>query len=200
MQVQRAVLIASVIMKRGFEDAPDEFLVGSEDQPAQKRKRMSRFEGGVTSDPVGNGIPSSQNIQELLASTKKQIEERKKQTQALLAQQKPPTAGLLPTPPSAPPVNMYSVAEHVMSPAMSEAVEKAKKAAEVRIPHSNYNITRGSPPPPPPPLQISHWVPLLYPFLPLKCGLSSQFNVLLSSAVSLRNGRKVLHILGISVY
>lgn len=119
-------------MKRGFEDVPDEFLIGVEDQPAQKKKKLSRFEGGATSDPVGNGIPSAQNIQELLASTKKQIEERKKQTQALLAQQKVPTAGLLPTP-SAPPVGMFSAAEHVMSPAMSEAVEKAKKAAEVRI-------------------------------------------------------------------
>lgn len=140
-------------MKRIFDDAPDEF---TQEQPAQKRKRMSRFEGGATSDPVGNGMPSSQNIQELLASTKKQIEERKKQTQALLAQQKlPPTAGLLPTP-SAPPlatplatpplpthaapaVNKYSEAEHVMSTAMSEAVEKARKAAEVTItPHSYY--------------------------------------------------------------
>ncbi len=140
-------------MKRIFDDAPDEF---TREQPAQKRKRMSRFEGGATSDAVGNGIPSSQNIQELLASTKKQIEERKKQTQALLAQQQvPPTGGLLPTPSApplsvpplsvpplppaaparapAPPVNKYSDAEHVMSSAMSEAVEKARKAAEVRI-------------------------------------------------------------------
>jgi hypothetical protein len=136
------------MMKRIFDDAPDEF---TQEQPAQKRKRMSRFEGGATSDAVGNGIPSSQNIQELLASTKKQIEERKKQTQALLAQQQvPPTSGLLPTPSApplpvppppaaaarapAPPVNKYSEAEHMMSSAMSEAVEKARKAAEVRIP------------------------------------------------------------------
>jgi hypothetical protein len=141
------------MMKRIFDDAPDEF---TQEQPAQKRKRMSRFEGGATSDAVGNGIPSSQNIQELLASTKKQIEERKKQTQALLAQQQvPPTGGLLPTPSApplpvpppaaaaaaaaparapAPPVNKYSEAEHMMSSAMSEAVEKARKAAEVPPP------------------------------------------------------------------
>lgn len=143
MQIQRAVYISFSMMKRIFDDAPDEF---TQEQPAQKRKRMSRFEGGATSDPVGNGMPSSQNIQELLASTKKQIEERKKQTQALLAQQKlPPTAGLLPTPsapplaapplptPAVPAVNKYSEAEHVMSTAMSEAVEKARKAAEVRV-------------------------------------------------------------------
>lgn len=124
-------------MKRIFDDAPDEF---TQDQPAQKKKRMSRFEGGVASDPIGNGMPSSQNIQELLASTKKQIEERKKQTQAMLAQQKLPTAGLLPTPTASlgptPPVpqanNVFTAAEHVMSAAMSEAVEKARKAAEVR--------------------------------------------------------------------
>lgn len=105
---------------------------GNEDHSVQKRKRMSRFEG-TTSDPidtVSNGVPSSQNIQELLANTKKQIEERKKQTQVLLAQQKLPTAGLLPTP-GVPPVNTYHSAEHVMSSAMSEAVEKARKAAEV---------------------------------------------------------------------
>ena len=122
-------------MKRNLEDATsDEFgdISGSHDQPAQKKKRMSRFEGAATSDPTANGMPSSQNIQELLASTKKQIEERKKQTQALLAQQKLPTAGLLPTP-SAPPMNVPSAAEHVMSSAMSEAVEKARKAAEVGI-------------------------------------------------------------------
>ena len=149
MQIQRAVYISFSMMKRIFDDAPDEF---TQDQPAQKRKRMSRFEGGATSDPVGNGMPSSQNIQELLASTKKQIEERKKQTQALLAQQKlPPTAGLLPTPnapplaaphplpiPAAPTPMKYSEAEHVMSTAMSEAVEKARKAAEVRIITSTY--------------------------------------------------------------
>ena len=128
-------------MKRIFDDAPDEF---TQDQPSQKKKRMSRFEGGATSDPVGNGIPSSQNIQELLASTKKQIEERKKQTQALLAQQQVPTAALLPTP-SAPPVNMYSAAEHVMSAAMSEAVEKARKAAEVRISPTHAVVPCGSP-------------------------------------------------------
>ena len=129
-------------MKRIFDDAPDEF---TQDQPAQKKKRMSRFEGGVASDPVGNGIPSSQNIQELLASTKKQIEERKKQTQALLAQQKVPTAGLLPTPIAPPVNNMYTAAEHVMSAAMSEAVEKARKAAEVRR-SPTHTIVPGVPP------------------------------------------------------
>lgn len=106
-----------------------------QDQPSQKRKRTSRFEGATTSDQytcISSGVPSSQNIQELLANTKKQIEERKKQTQALLAQQTLPTAGLLPTP-SEPPVNMYQAAEHVMSSAMSEAVEKARRAAEVKV-------------------------------------------------------------------
>ena len=123
-------------MKRGIEDISLEDSVACDDQnlPSQKRKRMSRFEGTTTSEPIDtvlNGMPSSQNIQELLANTKKKIEERKKQTEVLLAHQKLPTAGLLPTP-NVPPVNVYPTAEHVMSSAMSEAVEKAKKAAEVR--------------------------------------------------------------------
>lgn len=120
-------------MKRNITElvASDD-VSGDHDQPSQKRKRTSRFEGATASDPcacISNGIPSSQNIQELLANTKKQIEERKKQTEALLVHQTLPTAGLLPTP-SVPPVNAV---ERVMSSAMSEAVEKARRAAEVRI-------------------------------------------------------------------
>ena len=123
-------------MKRNITElvASDD-VSGEQDQPSQKKKRTSRFEGATASDPctcIPSGIPSSQNIQELLANTKKQIEERKKQTQALLAQQTLPTAGLLPTP-SVPPMNVYQAAERVMSSAMSEAVEKARRAAEVRV-------------------------------------------------------------------
>ena len=123
-------------MKRNITElVSSDDISSDQDQPSQKKKRTSRFEGATTSDPstcISDGIPSSQNIQELLANTKKQIEERKKQTQALLAQQTQPTAGLLPTP-SVPPTNVYQAAERVMSSAMSEAVEKARRAAEVRI-------------------------------------------------------------------
>ena len=108
---------------------------GDQNQPFQKKKRTSRFEGAAANDSAStasNGMPSSQNIQELLANTKKQIEERKKQTQVLLGQQRLPTAGLLPTP-NVSSMNVYPIAEHVMSSAMSEAVEKARKAAEVSI-------------------------------------------------------------------
>ena len=121
-------------MKRTFEDNLFDESSVDQDTPAQKKKRTSRFEGAATSDAVDNGIPSSQNIQELLASTKKQIEERKRQSQALLAQQKLPAAGLLPTP-NIPRMNVSVnpplAAEQVLSSAMSEAVEKARKAAEV---------------------------------------------------------------------
>ena len=120
-------------MKRNIEELDD--TSGDSNHPATKRTRQSRFEGAAAdspSDSVQDGVPSSQNIQQLLANTKKQIEERKKQTQFLLAQQKLPAAGLLPTP-AKPPVNMYPVVEPVMSPAMSEAVEKARKAAEVMV-------------------------------------------------------------------
>lgn len=124
-------------MKRNItESVGSDEVSGDQDQPSQKRKRTSRFEGAMATDSytsISNGIPSSQNIQELLATTKKQIEERKKQTQVLLAHQKLPASGLLPTP-DVPPMNIvHQAAEHVMSSAMSEAVEKAKRAAEVGI-------------------------------------------------------------------
>ena len=118
-------------MKRNIE----ELLAADDIQPAQKKTRQSRFEGVEVGNVTGSLheiMPSSQNIQELLANTKKQIEARKKTTEVLLAQQQLPTAGLLPTP-SDSPINVYPIAEHIMSSAMSEAVEKARKAAEVSM-------------------------------------------------------------------
>ena len=78
------------------------------------------------------GISPSE-IQQLLASTKKQIEDRKKQTQSLLAQGGIPPAGpsLLPTPPNDAPLRLNQTPEYYHN-LMAETIEKARKAAEVR--------------------------------------------------------------------
>lgn len=106
-----------------------------------KKKRVSRFNTTQNGDPVDpSQAPPTHDIQHLLDTTKKQIEERKKQTQALLAQARasslsgPISQGsLIPTPGNIPtlPVSMQAMIASGQSPEI-EAIEKARKAAEVR--------------------------------------------------------------------
>ena len=114
----------------GSEDPSDDHL-----PPEQKRKRTSRFDvKNVTEiESPKNPEPSNDSdIQDLLESTMKQIAERKKQTQALLANQKLPPAGILPTP-GVPPTHPLLLQGIAPSPEINEAMEKARKAAEVCI-------------------------------------------------------------------
>lgn len=75
---------ASASKKRSIQDI---FSSGNdeEDEPPRK-KRSSKFEG-LESEAAQPDASDVQDIQELLATTKRQIEERKRQNQVLLAQQ-----------------------------------------------------------------------------------------------------------------
>ncbi len=80
--------VSSSSKKRNIQDifSSDADVSQTDDIEPPKKKRASRFIE-MADSPADAGTSDSGNIQKLLATTMKQIEERKKQTQALLAQQ-----------------------------------------------------------------------------------------------------------------
>ena len=146
--------------KRSIQDIFSSDADGSQnDELEPPKKRASRFiaaEMQADSHPAEAGASDSADIQKLLATTMKQIEERKKQTQALLAQQSvnlQQPQGLLQQPQGLlqPPLPLlqtpfpqrntsvhplaYSREKHLaLGMAMGGcALDKAVKAAEVRV-------------------------------------------------------------------
>ena len=159
--------MASSSKKRSIQDifSSDADVPQSSDVEPPKKKRASRFIAAemAESSPKETSTNDSGDIQKLLASTIKQIEERKKQTQVLLAKQTSSTAQqqglvqqnfsvtpqlpLLQTPflqrnTSVHPL-AYSREKHLaLGMAMGgSALDKAVKAAEVCtcITYYNYN-------------------------------------------------------------
>lgn len=143
-----AGLINVETKKRSIED----IFSGDADDvepPKKKANKMVAAEGeGITASPS-----DMKNIQELLASTKKQIEEKKRQTQSLLAQQglAQPSTSTQPVQHVQPPVQLpllqtpklqasvhplaYSRELHLVrgTGLGPSALDKAIKAAEVGI-------------------------------------------------------------------
>ncbi|KAL5469415.1 hypothetical protein EMCRGX_G030668 [Ephydatia muelleri] len=116
--------------KRNIEDVFGEGADDANSEPeVKKSKRATRFEaenggadGGGGNEDTSNGNMQSQ-IEAMLATTRKQIEERRKQTQALL--QTPPIAPIMATP------SLLPLPAH-QQVAVSEAIDKARKAAELK--------------------------------------------------------------------